>query len=264
MEARQSKQHSDSWGQSDTSHLPEDVLLKILTFVPAPDLIHRCRLVCTLWRDIVDSPTLWTVKCQRMGYITKSCRKLPADRKHFYYLSSLKRNLLKNPRALEELAFWEDVENGGDGWKVEDLPGDNGAEFPSDEVKKYFASSFGWCSKSQVIDLLSEGYTEEILDTNQPNIVVSDWYAARTDAGCLYELNVQLLSDSRDLITEHKSDTITIPEAGDSAWNQVTHTFSKYGPGVRFIHFKHGGQDSVFWKGWYGVRVTNSSVTIED
>ncbi|XP_075046322.1 F-box only protein 2-like [Mixophyes fleayi] len=173
------------------------------------------------------------------------------------------KNLIKNCCGEEELECWVDVENGGDGWKVEDLPGDNGGDFPSDEVSKYFASSFGWCSKSQVLDLLNEGYTEEILDTNQPSIVVSDWYAARTDAGCLYELNVQLLSDSRDLITEYKSEIITIPQSNEGTWNQISHTFSEYGPGVRFISFKHGGQDSLFWKGWYGVRVTNSSVTIE-
>ncbi|KAG8572288.1 hypothetical protein GDO81_012002 [Engystomops pustulosus] len=76
------------------------------------------------------------------------------------------------------------------------------------------------CSKTQEIDLLKEGYTEEVLDA-QPNIVVSDWYAARTDAGCLYELKVKLLSDSRDVISEYNSENITIPEKTDGSWNQV-------------------------------------------
>ncbi|XP_072012522.1 F-box only protein 2-like [Engystomops pustulosus] len=172
------------------------------------------------------------------------------------------RNLIKNPCGEEELEHWEEVENGGDGWKVEELPGDCGVAFPSDGISKYFASSFELCSKTQEIDLLKEGYTEEVLDA-QPNIVVSDWYAARTDAGCLYELKVKLLSDSRDVISEYNSENITIPEKTDGSWNQLSHTFSEYGPGVRFIQFTHGGQDSVYWKGWYGVRVTNSSVTIE-
>lgn len=44
---------------------------------------------------------------------------------------------------------------------------------------------------------------------------------------------------------------------------KITHTFTDYGPGVRFIRFEHGGQDTVFWKGWYGARVTHSHVTIE-
>lgn len=42
----------------------------------------------------------------------------------------------------EGLDHWVDVENGGDGWKIEDLPGDFGKEFPIDQVQKYFVSSF--------------------------------------------------------------------------------------------------------------------------
>jgi F-box protein 2 len=41
------------------------------------------------------------------------------------------------------LEGWCDVEHGGDGWRVEELPGDSGVEFTHDDsVKKYFASSF--------------------------------------------------------------------------------------------------------------------------
>lgn len=172
------------------------------------------------------------------------------------------KNLIKNPCGEEELEHWEEVEHGGDGWKVEELPGDCGAAYPSDGIAKYFATSFECCSKTQVIDLLNEGFTEEVLDA-QPNIVVSDWYAARTDAGCSYELKVQLLSDGPDVISEYSTENITVPENTDGAWSQVSHTFSEYGPGVRFIRFTHLGQDSVYWKGWFGVRVTNSSVTVE-
>ncbi|XP_040286360.1 F-box only protein 2-like [Bufo bufo] len=173
------------------------------------------------------------------------------------------RNLIKNPCGEEELEYWEDIQNGGDGWKIEAIPGDCGADIPCDGVSKYFASSFECCSKTQVIDLLNEGYTEEVLDA-QPNIVVSDWYAARTDSkGGIYELKVQLLSGSRDVIKEYNSESVTIPENTDGAWTQLTYTFSEYGPGVRFIQFTHCGQDSVYWKGWYGVRVTNSSVIVE-
>ncbi|KAG8568443.1 hypothetical protein GDO81_014003 [Engystomops pustulosus] len=172
------------------------------------------------------------------------------------------RNLIKNPCGEEDLRRWVQVQNGGNGWKVEELPGDCGAAFPRDEISKYFASSFLLCSKSQLIDLLREGYTEEQLDA-QPNIVVSDWYAARTDAGCSYELKVQLLSDNHAVIREYNSGNICIPEKTNGSWKQMTYTFSQYGRGVRFIRFTHSGKDSVGWKGWYGVRVTNSSVSIK-
>lgn len=44
---------------------------------------------------------------------------------------------------------------------------------------------------------------------------------------------------------------------------QAKHTFSKYGPGARFIQFKHFGIDTQFWKGWYGAKMTLSSVVIK-
>lgn len=44
--------------------------------------------------------------------------------------------------VLEGLQHWEDVQNGGDGWKVEELPGDFGKDFPKGEVQTYFVSSF--------------------------------------------------------------------------------------------------------------------------
>lgn len=44
--------------------------------------------------------------------------------------------------------------------------------------------------------------------------------------------------------------------------SQVSHTFSNYPPGVRYIWFQHGGVDTHYWAGWYGPRVTNSSITI--
>ncbi|XP_052547618.1 F-box only protein 2 isoform X2 [Tympanuchus pallidicinctus] len=163
----------------------------------------------------------------------------------------------------EDLQHWGEVENGGDGWKIEELPGDFGKEFPSEDVHKYFVTSYEWCRKSQVIDLRAEGYWEELMDTTQPKVVVKDWYAGRSDAGCLYELCVKLLSENEDVLAEYKTETIAIPEDNDASWTEISYTFSDYGPGVRFVRFEHGGQDTLFWKGWYGVRVTNSSVTVE-
>ncbi|XP_063798081.1 F-box only protein 2-like [Pseudophryne corroboree] len=171
------------------------------------------------------------------------------------------RNLIKNPCGNEGLQHWTDIQNGGGGWKVEDAV--LGATFPSSSVKKYFATSNGWCSKSQDIDLLKEGYTKEILDTNQPCVVISEWYGSRADTGSSYELTVQLLGDKHQVIAEYKSGRINIAQPAQDTWHQIGNTFSNYGPGVRYIRFKHGGQDAKSWQGWYGVRLTKSSVTIE-
>lgn len=43
---------------------------------------------------------------------------------------------------------------------------------------------------------------------------------------------------------------------------QVTHVFSNIKMGIRFVSFEHWGQDTQFWAGHYGARVTNSSVIV--
>ncbi|EPQ12218.1 F-box only protein 2 [Myotis brandtii] len=196
--------------------LPEPLLLRVLAELPAAELVQACRLVCLRWKELVDGAPLWLLKCQQEGLVPEGGSEDERDHwQQFYFLSKRRRNLLRNPCGEEDLEGWCDVEHGGDGWRVEELPGDCGMEFVHDEsVKKFFASSFEWCRKAQVIDLQAEGYWEELLDTTQPAIVIS-------------------------------------------------HTFTDYGPGVRFVRFEHAGQDSVYWKGWFGARVTNSSVWVE-
>ncbi|XP_075880543.1 F-box only protein 2 [Nelusetta ayraudi] len=173
------------------------------------------------------------------------------------------KNLLKNPSGEEQLQYWDLTENGGSEWKVEDMPGDCGFNFCNDQVTKYFATSFERCLKRQVVDLLEEDFTAEQLDA-QPAVVVGDWYSGRSDCGCTYEMTASLLSENQDVIQEFKAEPVTLdPESDDCSWKQVAHTFTDYGPGMRFILFEHGGQDTKFWDGWFGVRVTGSYVTIE-
>ncbi|XP_056130297.1 F-box only protein 2 [Lampris incognitus] len=172
------------------------------------------------------------------------------------------RNLLNNPSGEEQFEYWELTENGGNQWQVEDLPGDCGYDFCNDGVTKYFTTSFEMCLKRQVIDLLAEGYSPEELDA-QPTVNVEDWYCGRTDCGCIYQMTVCLLDENQEVLQEFKLDPVTLdPDCDDCSWKQVSHVFSEYGPGLRFIFFEHGGKDTKYWNGWFGVRVTGSSVTI--
>nr|XP_055039466.1 F-box only protein 2-like [Misgurnus anguillicaudatus] len=115
------------------------------------------------------------------------------------------------------------------------------------------------CLKKQVIILLQCGYDAAYLDS-APEVTVRDWYATRDDCGGVYRLTVSLLNENREVIATFKPDDVAVP--AETPWTQVTHTFTGYGPGLRFISFEHGGQDDKSWKGWYGIRVTGSSVTI--
>ena len=81
------------------NELPENILLELFTHVPARQLLLRCRLVCSLWRDLIDLVTLWKRKCLREGFITEDWDQPVADWKVFYFLRSLRRNLLHNPCA---------------------------------------------------------------------------------------------------------------------------------------------------------------------
>uniref|UniRef100_A0A8C6EK76 F-box protein 2 n=1 Tax=Microcebus murinus TaxID=30608 RepID=A0A8C6EK76_MICMU len=323
-ERPEDQEEEDREAAAYLAELPEPLLLRVLAELPAAELVRACRLVCLRWKELVDGAPLWLLKCQQEGLAPEGGAEDERDHwQQFYFLSKRRRNLLRNPCGEEDLEGWSDVEHGGDGWRVEELPGDCGVEFTHDDgVKKFFASSFEWCRKAQVIDLQAEGYWEELLDTTQPAIVVKDWYSGRCDAGCLYELTVKLLSENEDVLAEFSSGQVAVPQDSDGegwievslegwrrrggAWAlgvgpgpkgwglgprggagrrtgvgdqgehsgplgltlptsgpQISHTFTDYGPGVRFVRFEHGGQDSVYWKGWFGARVTNSSVWVE-
>lgn len=161
------------------------------------------------------------------------------------------------------MEYWELTENGGSQWKVEDMPGDCGHASFDDGVTKFFSTSFELCLKRQVVDLLAEGYSVDDLDA-QPGVNVEDWYSGRTDCGCIYQLTVCLLDENQEVMNEFKPEQVTLdPDSDDCSWKQMSHSFSDYGPGLRFISFEHGGQDSKYWDGWFGVRVTGSSVSVE-
>ncbi|KAM9242861.1 F-box only protein 44 isoform 4-T5 [Dugong dugon] len=193
------------------NELPENILLELFIHVPARQLLLRCRLVCSLWRDLIDLVTLWKRKCLREGFITEDWDQPVADWKIFYFLRSLHRNLLHNPCAEEGFEFWSLDVNGGDEWKVEDLSGDQ-KEFPNSQVKKYFVTSYYTCLKSQVVDLKAEGYWEELMDTTRPDIEVKGWFAARPDCGSKYQLCVQLLSSAHTPLGTFQPDPAMIQQ----------------------------------------------------
>ncbi|XP_031319922.1 F-box only protein 6 isoform X2 [Camelus dromedarius] len=203
------------------NELPESILLEVFMHLPARQLLLNCRPVCSLWRDIIDLVTLWKRKCLREGFVTEDWDQPVADWKVFFFLCSLRRNLLRNPCAEEDMTSWQIDSNGGDHWKVERLPGPHGTEFPDSKVKKYFVTSYEMCLKSQLIDLKAEGYWEELLDTFRPDIVVKDWFAARADCGCTYHIRVQLASADYIILASFEPPPVTIHQWNDARWTEA-------------------------------------------
>ncbi|XP_042296616.1 F-box only protein 27 [Sceloporus undulatus] len=247
----------------DLKLLPDELLELILSWVPSRTLVRRCRLVCRKWRDLIDRPTIWKLQWERDPSkkatleAAKHCP--PMDWCRVGVLQPFGRNLIKNPCGKEQFRHWE-VQHGGDKWKVED----NRGHVEGAEAQSCFVSSFLWCAKSQVIDLLKEGFWEELLDTYQPDIFISDWWCAREDCGYIYKIQVSLLAaDRTSVIAIFAVEPDPIPRWNDSKYQQISHVFRNYGPGVRYVYFKHAGRDSQYWAGHYGARVTNSTVLVE-
>ena len=175
-------------------------------------------------------------------------------------------NLLNNFDHNHKLSLspWTITENGGNKWKVEDgcigneeeqLIKENGGS------QSNYVTSYGNCSRRQIVDLVDAGVDPEILDKLQPTIEASEWYAARWDCGSTYWVHVSLLDDQKKKITDHSySDTTAQWVGGQKGWCRFSHQFSNYGPGVRYVEFWDKGKDTQFWAGHYGSKMAAAVV----
>uniref|UniRef100_A0AAQ4PTX7 Uncharacterized protein n=1 Tax=Gasterosteus aculeatus aculeatus TaxID=481459 RepID=A0AAQ4PTX7_GASAC len=238
--------------------VPLEILEEIFLHLPPHQVVGVCRSVCRQWREVSDSESLWRERCRREGYRPRDPSKMTKDWRLFYFLCKKRRNLLKNPKAEHGMTDWRIVENGGDGWCFGELR----RPHPNETVQKDFVTSYGMCRKSQLIDLKVEGYNPSFMDRFQPEIRIYDWYSPRCDCGSKYELRVELLNHKKQSLQTFAPETVYFEQWTDEKWTQITHVFQDYGPGVRYIHFIHGGKDTQFWAGRYGVRVTDSCVEI--
>ncbi|XP_007524083.1 F-box only protein 27 isoform X1 [Erinaceus europaeus] len=249
----------------DLSRLPPELLLLVLSHVPPRVLLGRCRRVCRGWRALVDGQALWLLILARdhpaLLPVARGCLPPgvvgPKYLARFCVLRPMARNLIRNPCGQDGLQKWM-VRHGGDGWLVEP----NLTPVPGAPSQTCFASSFRWCSKKQVLDLVEEGFWPELLSSGKIEIVVSDWWGARHDCGCRYRLLVQLLDASHMTLDEFSAEPEPIEQWNNCASHHVTHVFSNIQKGLRFVSFQHWGQDTKFWAGHYGARVTNSSVIV--
>ncbi|XP_073794854.1 uncharacterized protein fbxo44.8 isoform X1 [Danio rerio] len=172
-------------------------------------------------------------------------------------LRCTKSNLLINPSAEDGLQGWKMVHSGSGCW----VTAENSKPL-TDTVTRCFVTSFGLCLKRQLIDLQKEGYSDTFMDQVQPHIKISDWYEPRFDCGCEYQICVELLDQENKPISTFEPEKVVFHFGNSQPWCQTAHVFKNYGAGVRFIRFTHGGKDTHYWAGHYGIRVTNSSVEI--
>lgn len=179
----------------------------------------------------------------------------------FLYLaatSSAGLNLLSNPSAASgATAGWEIIGAGGDGW--------NTAGQAADGDGASFITSYGWCTRSQSIDLLAAGYSEAFLDRSPP-LLAREWFKGFTpnDAADLYFIRVELRGVDGAVLDSWEVGSEANPAVADVAWQMESHLFENYPAGVRQVYWVDGGKDTEFWAGYYGTMLDGAELSFAD
>ncbi|KAM9384868.1 F-box only protein 50-like [Pholidichthys leucotaenia] len=222
----------------------------------------------------------WKKRCEEEWSLQGAPMPDSLDWKSVYEAKPLGRNLLKNPSPHglskdteppePELPEFPDrgpprFQPDGDftGWTtdVEVLPYDRG-NIP-EGVVICALPRYSWFTMEQIVDLKAEGLWEELLDEFQPEIVIQDSYEESQLHKNIYQLNVKLLgADKSTVISEHSVSPTEDCSVYSHSWKEVSHVFSRYGHGLRYIHFLHRVKNS-FLNGFHQTRVTGSSVTVQ-
>ncbi|KAJ7304176.1 hypothetical protein JRQ81_011707 [Phrynocephalus forsythii] len=246
---------------TEANHLPDEVLEQILSWVPARVLVARCSLVCRRWRDLLGRPTLWKRQWERdpdhRAALEAAQRHRGMDWGRVSVLRPLGRNLLKNPRGKEQSKHWSIHFSKSQCFlhRTRRFPRD------SQKTRPRLTTCYHWYSKTQVIDLLKEGFWEDLLDTYQPDILISDCWEDHRSTGWQYSIQITLLAaDQTSIITEFKFHLGSTRHQNTAGQKEIYHVFRNYGPGVRYVQFWHEGQDSESWMGCFGAQLTNSVV----
>ncbi|KAG7224669.1 hypothetical protein INR49_011422 [Caranx melampygus] len=265
-------------------------LCRLLPVLPAPCAACSSCVACSpvlpalRWKPLYSChfkrpERRWKTRCETEWGLQGAPMPDGLDWKQIYDAKPLRRNLLRNiaPQGLSkdtpptEPDLPEQPDRGpprfqpdGDfsGWttSVEVLPYDSSG-IPAGAVVCALPQ-FSWFSMVQVVDLKAEGLWEELLDEFQPEIVVQDWYEETQLHESIYKLHVKLLgADKSTVISEHSVSPTEDCSTYSHNWKEVSHMFSGYGPGVRYVHFLHQVKNS-FLNGFWQTRATGSSVTV--
>ncbi len=167
-------------------------------------------------------------------------------------------NLIINGGAeTNDFTGWTITSNGGNGW----IP--TGAYGESHSGNSAFTGSFAWGVKQQVVDLVANGFPAAFLD-GAPDILVSEWYKASACCSATdhYFFRAELLDASLAVVSTFNLGTQAIPHNSTNAWQNVAHTFTGFGAGVRYVRIIHGSKDTEFWAGHYGSLIDDTEVRV--
>jgi hypothetical protein len=121
-----------------------------------------------------------------------------------------------------------------------------------------------WCIQEQTIDLIAKGFTAQELDA-KPTIYVSEWYRGVIQPNYpedLYYYKAELLDSTSTVVATHALGSNNQPVISTADWQQVSHSFTDYPVGVRYVRILHGGKDTENWGGEYGTIIDDSWVKV--
>ena len=254
------------------NQIPNEILISILARLSFNDLIKRASLTCKKWHSLIHSDHFWRQKIKLdigiqldPGHDLKSLL-------IFYLKKPLNRNLIKNPCFDLGLNHWfisdksnKKMTSTSDMFMIEEydecsVPSFNENKKP---IKK-FATSSSIVFKYQLIDLQSEGLSMSFFKYLKLFIKVKDSYAGRLYLGYEYYIHIILYDNNfNELRSIYYDEKVNSDNWSNSEWKEFEYKFEDLNPKLRFILFKHGGRDVTNWTGYYGVKLTNSQVTID-
>ncbi|QQR54837.1 S-layer homology domain-containing protein [Candidatus Peregrinibacteria bacterium] len=169
-------------------------------------------------------------------------------------LASAEGNLLTNPGAeTGDFTGWTRV-NGGDGWALTSAPWYvHGGTYA-------FVASYAFGTLTQVVDLVGEGYSRSFLD-REPQVDFStfimglDSFSSPEDP---YSVTVLLLNEEEEEIASFE----TGDQTATGEWQEISHSFTNYGNGLRYVSVELRGSDQEFWAGNYGAIFDDTSLSI--
>jgi hypothetical protein len=266
-------------------NFPDEILQEIFLRLTPDNLCKTIVHVCKRWRNIVENEHFWIRKSIQDKKLNDRIFKILHannifNAKYLYFKNPFY-NLIKNPCGEEGFKYWclddrfdsvkkihrHEVEFYNENfqrrnnqneiphyWLIESNPSGS-KQLPG--KNKVFTTSYNKAVKYQIIDLDSNN---EIIAKIEPKIRIFENYAARFDCGSSYKLVVKLLDKNYEKIDEFIYED-TIQQWNDGEWMSIEHVFEKTS-NVRYISYGHTGKDTQFWAGYYGIKISNSSVQI--
>lgn len=154
---------------------------------------------------------------------------------------------------------WNLFQNGGAGWGWDSYGG-------ADAQPGFFTTSYLLDQRSQLIDLEADGYTAAQLDA-APLISASEAITSNLDPANPFTpdrfyIKVQLLAADMSVVAEWDVGSATALADAPNDWATFSHSFTGYGPGVRYVRFEDGGLDSRFSSGNLGAAFDAATVTV--